>query len=284
MIELQNVTKRFGAHEALVDASLTVRRGELLALLGPSGGGKTTLLRVIAGLESPDDGCVLVDGVDLTNTAAHTRAVGFVFQHFALFREMSVLENVAFGLRVRPRATRPSDDEIRRRARALLGMVQLEGLAARYPDQLSGGQRQRVALARALAVEPKVLLLDEPFGALDARVRHELRAFLRRLHDSLHTTTVLVTHDRDEALDVADRVAVIEAGRVHQVASPEDIVSAPTNDVVRAFIAAADGARGVVAEDGRVTLVGPTPAWPVGTRVRMSSFASRAPHAEDAGR
>jgi len=278
VIAVEKVGKRFGAHDALVDVSLEVRRGELVALLGPSGGGKTTLLRVIAGLEAPDAGRVLMDDVDVTRAGVNERGVGFVFQHFALFREMSVRENVAFGLRVRPRASRPSEAEIDRRVRSLLEMVQLEGLASRHPDQLSGGQRQRVALARALAVEPKVLLLDEPFGALDARVRRELRRFLRALHDDLRTTTILVTHDQEEAFEISDRVALIHAGRIEQAATPDELLRAPASDVVRAFVADESGVLGVVEPSGgiRITDAKDGPRLRAGARVRVVPLAERA--------
>jgi sulfate transport system ATP-binding protein len=213
-IALQHLAKRFGSFVALEDVSLEIGAGELLALLGPSGSGKTTLLRVIAGLERADTGRVLLHGEDATDTHVRDRRVGFVFQHYALFRHMSVFENVAFGLRVRPRGERLPEKRIREKVRGLLELVQLEGLAERSPHQLSGGQRQRIAFARALAVEPKVLLLDEPFGALDAKVRTELRRWLRRLHDEVRVTTVLVTHDQEEAMEVADRIVVMNRGRV----------------------------------------------------------------------
>jgi sulfate transport system ATP-binding protein len=213
-IALKHLTKRFGSFVALDDVSLEIASGELLALLGPSGSGKTTLLRVIAGLEWADAGRVLLHGEDATDTHVRDRRAGFVFQHYALFRHMTVFENVAFGLRVRPRRDRPPEQRIREKVRALLELVQLERLAERYPHQLSGGQRQRVAFARALAVEPKVLLLDEPFGALDAKVRKELRRWLRRLHDEVGATTVLVTHDQEEAMEVADRIVVMNRGRI----------------------------------------------------------------------
>src|SRR5690606_12074239 len=208
-ITVRQVYKRFGSFVALNNVDLEIPQGELVALLGPSGSGKTTLLRVIAGLERPDSGQILFHGEDATNVHVRERQVGFVFQHYALFRHMTVFDNVAFGLRVRPRRQRPKESEIRARVNKLLELVQLEWLADRYPSQLSGGQRQRVALARALAVEPKVLLLDEPFGALDAQVRKELRRWLRRLHDEIHVTSVFVTHDQEEALEVADRVVVM---------------------------------------------------------------------------
>jgi sulfate transport system ATP-binding protein len=277
VITVANVSKRFGAHAALIDASIDVRTGEMVALLGPSGGGKTTLLRVIAGLEAPDAGRVIVNDVDVTHAGVNERAMGFVFQHFALFREMSVRENVAFGLRVRPRASRPSDAEIDRRVRSLLEMVQLEGLASRHPDQLSGGQRQRVALARALAVDPKVLLLDEPFGALDARVRRELRRFLRTLHDDLRTTTILVTHDQEEAFEISDRVALIHAGRIEQAGSADELLRRPASEVVRAFLADEGGVVGVVDESGLVSVPSDEGLrLRAGARVRVVPLVERA--------
>jgi sulfate transport system ATP-binding protein len=235
-IEVRNVTKGFGSFIALRDVSFRVDSGELVALLGPSGSGKTTLLRIIAGLEPPDHGAVLFDGEDATQTNAKDRGVGFVFQHYALFRHMTVFENVAFGLRVRPRRERPSRPEITRRVNELLELVQLDYLGDRYPSQLSGGQRQRVALARALAVEPQVLLLDEPFGALDARVRQELRRWLRRLHSDIHLTSVFVTHDQEEALELANRVVVMNAGRIEQDGTPDDVVERPATPFVVNFL------------------------------------------------
>ncbi len=235
-IEAVNIRKRYGDFHALRDVNLKVPGGELVALLGPSGSGKTTLLRVIAGLETPDSGHVLLNGDDATEHSASQRGVGFVFQHYALFRHMTVFENVAFGLRVQPRKLRPSRAEIRERVSELLRLVQLESYAQMYPAQLSGGQRQRVALARALAVKPKVLLLDEPFGALDAKVRKDLRRWLRRLHDELHITSVLVTHDQEEALEVADRVAILNSGNVEQVGSPEAIYDKPASPFVYHFL------------------------------------------------
>jgi sulfate transport system ATP-binding protein len=235
-IDVKNVSKSFGTYHALRNVSLTVRDGELLALLGPSGSGKTTLLRIIAGLDRPDRGSVLIAGNDLTQQAVRDRRVGFVFQHYSLFRHMSVFENVAFGLRVRPRHERPEDSEIRRRVNELLGLVQLDQLAARYPAQLSGGQRQRVALARALAIEPKVLLLDEPFGALDARVRKELRRWMRKLHEEINVTSVFVTHDQEEALELADRIAIMNAGQIEQVASPAEAYDRPATQFVSEFL------------------------------------------------
>jgi sulfate transport system ATP-binding protein len=236
MIDARNVRKTFGGFTALNDVSLQIAAGELVALLGPSGSGKTTLLRIIAGLEFPDSGHVLFEGDDATKVAARDRGVGFVFQHYALFRHMTVFENIAFGLRVRPRRNRPTRQEIGERVRHLLSMVQLDGLAERFPSQLSGGQRQRVALARALAIEPKVLLLDEPFGALDAKVRKELRRWLRRLHDDLKITGVFVTHDQEEALEVADRVVVMNQGRIEQVGSPTEIYDRPETPFVYQFL------------------------------------------------
>jgi len=235
-IEIRNVAKRFGNFVALDNVNLVVPDGELVALLGPSGCGKTTLLRIIAGLEKPDQGNILFDGEDTTTRHVRERQVGFVFQHYALFRHMSVFENVAFGLRVRPRSERPSKDEIREKVMQLLKLVQLDWLADRYPNQLSGGQRQRIALARALAVEPKVLLLDEPFGALDARVRKDLRRWLRRLHDEIHVTSVFVTHDQEEALEVADRIVVLNKGHIEQVGTPEQVYAEPATPFVYQFL------------------------------------------------
>ena len=235
-IEISDVRKRFGDFTALDGIDLAVPDGELVALLGPSGCGKTTLLRVIAGLETPDTGAIRFHGEDTTDTHVRERKVGFVFQHYALFQHMSVFENVAFGLRVRPRATRPSNTQIRDSVMSLLKLVQLDWLADRYPNQLSGGQRQRIALARALAVEPRVLLLDEPFGALDAKVRKELRRWLRRLHDDLHITSVFVTHDQEEALEVADRVVVMNKGRVEQIGTPDEIYQHPQTPFVYHFL------------------------------------------------
>src|SRR6202012_2606712 len=235
-IEVRNVSKAFGTYHALNNVSLTVADGELMALLGPSGSGKTTLLRIIAGLDQTDDGQVLVHGQDLTKQAVRDRRVGFVFQHYSLFKNMSVFENVAFGLRVRPRHERPSDAEIKRRVNELLGLVQLDPFADRYPTQLSGGQRQRVALARALAIEPKVLLLDEPFGALDARVRKDLRRWLRDIHGKTGQTTIFVTHDQDEAMDLADRVAILNQGRIEQVGPPAHVFAEPRTAFVASFL------------------------------------------------
>lgn len=235
-IEVNNLRKTFGEFTALNNVSLTFPSGELVALLGPSGCGKTTLLRIIAGLENPDTGKVLFHGEDATDVHVRERNVGFVFQHYALFRHMTVFENVAFGLRVRPKSTRPSSAQIHKRVHELLELVQLDWLADRYPHQLSGGQRQRIALARALAVEPKVLLLDEPFGALDAKVRKDLRRWLRRLHDELHITSIFVTHDQEEAMEVADRIVVLNRGAIEQIGSPNEIYNEPASPFVYDFI------------------------------------------------
>ena len=235
-IEIRNVSKQFGSFQALRDVSLDIQSGELIALLGPSGCGKTTLLRIIAGLETPDQGSILFSGEDTTEVHVRERNVGFVFQHYALFRHMTVFENVAFGLRIKPRKERPSDAQIRTKVMDLLKLVQLDWLADRHPSQLSGGQRQRIALARALAVEPKVLLLDEPFGALDAKVRKELRRWLRRLHDELHVTSIFVTHDQEEALEVADRVVVINQGKIEQSGSPQEVWENPASPFVYGFL------------------------------------------------
>jgi sulfate transport system ATP-binding protein len=235
-IELKGVSKRFGTFVALDGVDLEIRAGELLALLGPSGSGKTTLLRIIAGLEWPDTGDLLLGGESAVQRGVRERQIGFVFQHYALFRHMSVTENVAFGLRVMPRGRRPAEGEIRARVQKLLDLVQIGHLGDRHPGQLSGGERQRVALARALAIEPSVLLLDEPFGALDARVRKDLRRWLRQLHDRLSMTTVFVTHDQEEALELADRVVVLGRGRIEQVGTPEEVYGAPSNPFVFDFL------------------------------------------------
>ncbi|GMV83919.1 MAG: sulfate/thiosulfate import ATP-binding protein CysA [Planctomycetota bacterium] len=250
-IAVQGIVKRFGNFTALDRVTLEVKTGELVALLGPSGSGKTTLLRIIAGLEFADEGRVLFESVDTTDRPVRDRNVGFVFQHYALFKHMTVFENVAFGLRVRPRATRPPDAEIKRRVKELLALVQLEGLRHRYPSQLSGGQRQRIALARALAVEPKVLLLDEPFGALDAKVRAELRSWLRRLHDEIHVTSVFVTHDQEEALEVADRIVVMNKGKIEQLGTPEEVYHRPASPFVYDFLGHVNIFHGRV-EEGQV--------------------------------
>ena len=235
-IEIRDLNKRFGALTVCDNVNLTIGSGELVALLGPSGSGKTTLLRMIAGLEVPDAGQVLFHGEDATQRPVSERQVGFVFQHYALFRHMSVFDNVAFGLSVRPRASRPAKADIRERVMRLLKLVQLDWLADAYPDQLSGGQRQRIALARSLAVEPRVLLLDEPFGALDAKVRKDLRRWLRQLHDDIHLTSVFVTHDQEEALEVSDRVVVMNRGVIEQVGRPEEIYEHPASPFVTQFL------------------------------------------------
>mgnify|MGYP001191329755 CR=1 FL=1 len=235
-IEVRGLQKAFGPVVVCDRLDLDIASGELVALLGPSGSGKTTLLRIIAGLEVPDAGRVLFHGEDTTHTDVRQRQVGFVFQHYALFAHMTIFENVAFGLRVRPKASRPSDAQIRRKVQELLQLVQLDSVGHRYPHQLSGGQRQRIALARALAVEPRVLLLDEPFGALDAKVRKELRRWLRRLHDEVHLTSVFVTHDQEEAMEVADRVVVMNQGRIEQVGTPEALYDTPATPFVLRFL------------------------------------------------
>ncbi len=235
-IEVTGITKTFGSFTALKNLSLKIDSGELLALLGPSGSGKTSLLRVIAGLDAPDSGSVIFDGDDISDRHAKDRNVGFVFQHYALFRHMTVFENIAFGLKVKPGHLRPAQKEIGEKVHELLRLVQLDWAAARFPSQLSGGQRQRVALARALAVRPKVLLLDEPFGSLDAKVRKELRQWLRRLHDEIHVTSIFVTHDQEEALEVADRVVIMNEGRIEQLGSPDEIYNHPASPFVYHFI------------------------------------------------
>jgi sulfate transport system ATP-binding protein len=235
-IILNNISKHFGSFTALDNINLEIPEGELVALLGPSGCGKTTLLRIIAGLERADSGQVLLKGEDKTDKDVRERGVGFVFQHYALFRHMSVFENIAFGLRVKPRKFRPNEAEIRKKVHALLELVQLDWLHDRYPDQLSGGQRQRIALARALAIEPEVLLLDEPFGALDASVRKDLRQWLRHLHENLNVTSIFVTHDQEEAMEVASRVVVFNHGVIEQQGSPSEIYDNPANEFVSRFI------------------------------------------------
>ena len=249
-IVVNNLSKTFGDFAAVRDVSLEIPSGQLVALLGPSGSGKTTLLRIIAGLETPDRGTISFHGEDTTTQHVRERRVGFVFQHYALFRHMSVFENVAFGLRVRPKAARPSDEEIKDRCMGLLKLVQLDWLAQSYPNQLSGGQRQRVALARALAVEPKVLLLDEPFGALDAKVRKELRRWLRRLHDEIHVTSVFVTHDQEEALEVADQVVVMNEGKVEQIGTPTEVYDHPATPFVYSFLGDVNLFRGRLQQGG----------------------------------
>jgi sulfate/thiosulfate transport system ATP-binding protein len=252
-IEALNISKSFGDFTALENVSLSVKSGELVALLGPSGSGKTTLLRIIAGLEQPDrsSGPIRFHEEDVARRRVGDRAVGFVFQHYALFRHMTVFENVAFGLRVRPKNSRPDKATINHRVQQLLALVQLDTMATRYPHQLSGGQRQRVALARALAIEPKVLLLDEPFGALDAKVRQELRRWLRRLHDEIHVTSVFVTHDQEEALELADRVVVMNEGRIEQIGPPDEVFHNPKTEFVMNFLGQVNFFGGRV-ENGKV--------------------------------
>ncbi|HYW88436.1 MAG TPA: TOBE-like domain-containing protein [Chloroflexota bacterium] len=270
-IHVQAVSKRFGSFVALNDVSLEVSGGSLTALLGPSGSGKSTLLRVIAGLEPPDAGTVTLDGQDVTAIAPQGRGVGFVFQHYAAFRHMTVWDNVAFGLKVRKRPAA----EIRQRVADLLRLVQLEGLSTRYPSQLSGGQRQRMALARALAVQPSVLLLDEPFGALDARVRKDLREWLRRLHEDMSVTTVLVTHDQEEAMEVADRVVVLDHGRVQQVGSPRELYEEPANPFVMSFIGPVNQLDGAFVRPHDVVIY---PAPPIPARPAREAVVERLTH------
>ncbi len=249
MIRIQQVSKNFGSFKALNQVSLDIATGELVALLGPSGSGKTTLLRIIAGLEFADEGTISFDGVNATDLPVRDREVGFVFQHYALFRHMTVAENIGFGLRVRPRSLRPPRRDIEQKVNELLKLVQLDALGGRYPNQLSGGQRQRVALARALAVDPKFLLLDEPFGALDARVRKELRRWLRRLHSEIKITGIFVTHDQEEALEVADRVVVMSQGKIERVGTPSEIYDRPVTPFVYQFLGNVNRLECVVRDD-----------------------------------
>ncbi|NPE70291.1 sulfate ABC transporter ATP-binding protein [Dickeya dadantii] len=235
-IEVHNVNKQFGQFWALNQINLSIQSGELVALLGPSGCGKTTLLRIIAGLETPDSGSIVFHGEDVSGHDVRDRHVGFVFQHYALFRHMTVFDNVAFGLRMKPKAIRPSKRDIEKKVRELLNMVQLEWLADRYPEQLSGGQRQRIALARALIVEPRILLLDEPFGALDAKVRKELRRWLSRLHEDINLTSVFVTHDQEEAMEVADRIVLMNKGVIEQIGTPDEVYNRPATEFVYNFL------------------------------------------------
>ncbi|HWL44377.1 MAG TPA: sulfate ABC transporter ATP-binding protein [Ilumatobacter sp.] len=266
-IEVAGVGKQFGTFVALDDVSVSIPTGELLALLGPSGGGKSTLLRIIAGLERADSGTIHIEGVDATHLSPQRRDVGFVFQHYAAFKHLSVRRNIAFGLEIR-KVPKP---EIRRRVDELLDLVHLRQFADRLPSQLSGGQRQRMALARALAVEPKVLLLDEPFGALDAKVRKELRDWLRRLHDDVHVTTVFVTHDQEEALEVADTIVVINEGRVEQVGSPDDLYDRPANDFVMNFLGPTTRLDGRLVRPHDIELFGADPGGAaVGTVARVT--------------
>jgi sulfate/thiosulfate transport system ATP-binding protein len=248
-IQVDHVTKRFGSFTVLNDVSLHAKAGELIALLGPSGCGKTTLLRILAGLERPDQGRILLHGVEVTDQRITDRRVGFVFQHYALFRHMTVAENVAFGLTVLPKGQRPSSEKIQKKVDELLSLVQMRAMADRYPNQLSGGQRQRVALARALAVEPKLLLLDEPFGALDAKVRKELRRWLRRLHDELHITSILVTHDQEEALEAADRIVVMHQGHIEQIGTPDEVYENPATPFIYQFLGDVNVFHGRIAHD-----------------------------------
>ncbi|WP_372002482.1 sulfate/molybdate ABC transporter ATP-binding protein [Tistrella mobilis] len=275
MIEIKGLSKRFSGYDALVDVDLNIRDGELVALLGPSGSGKTTLLRIIAGLETADRGAIRFGGEDAGRLGARERRVGFVFQHYALFRHMTVFDNVAFGLTVRPRASRPGRAEIAERVSSLLRMVQLESLADRFPNQLSGGQRQRVALARALAIEPRVLLLDEPFGALDAKVRKELRRWLRRLHDDLGLTGVFVTHDQEEALEVADRVVVMSQGRIEQIGTPAEVYDRPATAFVYQFFGNVNKLP-VMVEAGRLKVAGVSGAGTAGLPLPAGLEATRA--------
>ena len=279
-ISIRNISKQFGTFQALDDVSIDIPSGELVALLGPSGCGKTTLLRIIAGLDYADRGQILLDGDDASARHVRERRVGFVFQHYALFRHMSIADNVAFGLRVRPRRERLAEAEIRRRVKKLLELVQLDWLADRYPPQLSGGQRQRIALARALAVEPKVLLLDEPFGALDAKVRKELRRWLRQLHDEIHVTSVFVTHDQEEALEVADRVVVINKGKVEQIGTPESVYDHPATPFVANFLGSVNLFHGRV-EDGHLHLGEHALALGAGGGSEGSAVAFVRPHEFD---
>ncbi|MCA6999927.1 sulfate/molybdate ABC transporter ATP-binding protein [Dickeya solani] len=235
-IEVHNVNKQFGQFRALNQINLSIQSGELVALLGPSGCGKTTLLRIIAGLETPDSGNIVFHGEDVSGHDVRDRHVGFVFQHYALFRHMTVFDNVAFGLRMKPKSIRPSKRDIEKKVRELLNMVQLEWLADRYPEQLSGGQRQRIALARALIVEPRILLLDEPFGALDAKVRKELRRWLSRLHEEINLTSVFVTHDQEEAMEVADRIVLMNKGVIEQIGTPDEVYNRPATEFVYNFL------------------------------------------------
>lgn len=285
-IEVRDVRKRFGAFTALDGVSLAVEPGEMVALLGPSGSGKTTLLRILAGLESPDahSGPILFDGQDMTAVPARDRRIGMVFQNYALFRHMSVLDNVTFGLRVRPRAQRLGWRQARRRGIELLERVQLSGLERRRPHELSGGQRQRVALARALAIDPAVLLLDEPFGALDARVRQDLRRWLRQLHADQRFTAVLVTHDQEEALEVADRVVVMRQGKIEQVGTPDEVFHRPASAFVMSFLGGANVVPTAPADGSPLTLVRPhdlelsrEPAQPDGLSARVVSLHRAGP-------
>lgn len=280
-IQVQSINKRFGNFAALDNVSLDFPSGELVALLGPSGCGKTTLLRIIAGLEQADTGSVILDGEDASRTHVRERQVGFVFQHYALFKHMTVFDNVAFGMRMKPRRERPSEKDIQRKVHELLELVQLDWLANRFPSQLSGGQRQRIALARALAVEPSVLLLDEPFGALDAKVRKELRRWLRNLHDELHITSIFVTHDQEEALEVADRVVLMNQGHVEQVGTPEEVYGHPATPFVYGFLGSVNLFHGRV-EEGALRVGGDAVPHAQGDLVTGSEvYAFARPHELD---
>ncbi|PAW27558.1 sulfate ABC transporter ATP-binding protein [Peribacillus simplex] len=252
-IIIENVTKYYGSYQALQNIDLEIKSGELVALLGPSGSGKTSLLRIIAGLEQAENGKILFNEENYTHKHVKDRNVGFVFQHYALFRNMTIFDNIAYGLKVRPRKTRPSKEVIEQKVTELLQLVKLEGYKDRYPSQLSGGQRQRVALARALAVEPNILLLDEPFGALDAKVRKELRRWLRRLHDEFNVTSVFVTHDQEEAMDVADRVVIMNEGKIEQIGTPEEVYEHPENPFVYDFLGSVNLFKGNVHKGKLVT-------------------------------
>ena len=274
-IEVRNIKKQFGTFAALHDVNLKVNDGELVALLGPSGSGKTTLLRIIAGLEYADSGQVLIDNREAGSLDVKERHVGFVFQHYALFKHMTVFNNVAFGLRVRPKHLRPSPSEISDRVMALLKLVHLDSFYDRYPSQLSGGQRQRIALARSLAVEPKLLLLDEPFGALDAKVRNELRRWLRRLHDDMRITSIFVTHDQEEAMEVSDRVVVMNHGRIEQVGTPEEVYHSPANGFVYDFLGNYNEFIGWKDENGEIHLA-EDDLWEAKTPASAPTSATRA--------
>ncbi|MET1177729.1 sulfate/molybdate ABC transporter ATP-binding protein [Peribacillus simplex] len=252
-IIIENVTKYYGSYQALQNINLEIKSGELVALLGPSGSGKTSLLRIIAGLEQAENGRILFNEENYTHKHVKDRNVGFVFQHYALFRNMTIFDNIAYGLKVRPRKIRPSKKDIEQKVTELLQLVKLEGYKDRYPSQLSGGQRQRVALARALAVEPNILLLDEPFGALDAKVRKELRRWLRRLHDEFNVTSVFVTHDQEEAMDVADRVVIMNEGKIEQIGTPEEVYDHPENPFVYDFLGSVNLLKGNVHKGKLVT-------------------------------
>lgn len=271
-IEILNVKKTFDSFKALDDINLKINTGELVALLGPSGSGKTTLLRIIAGLETLDEGNIVFDGKDNTEKSTQDRKVGFVFQHYALFKHMTVFENIAFGLKVRPSKFRPSKEDIRKKVYELLGLVKMEELAKRYPSQLSGGQRQRIALVRALAVEPKVLLLDEPFGALDAKVRKDLRRWLRKLHDDYPITSVFVTHDQEEALDVADRIVILNKGKIEQTGTPEEVYDNPINPFVYNFLGNVNLFHGRV-QEGKVVIESKLDTHDNGNNKNIISYA-----------